>query len=120
MRTGFLLTLAMILVNSVALSQKTFSISGKITDEKSDPLSGASLNLLNTNIGASSDKAGNFQISNIPAGRYILHISRVGYASADREVVSGGIMQEIKVELAGEAVQLGEVVVTAQKKEELL
>jgi iron complex outermembrane recepter protein len=120
MRTGFLLSLALMLLNSIAFCQDTWSISGRITDQKSYPLSGVSLNLLNTNFGVFSDKSGNFQISHIPAGRYILHITAVGFASEDRVVVSGGARQELNVELAREATQLGEVVVTAQKKEELL
>ncbi len=58
----------------------TGNISGNIKDASSgDPLFGANVIIEGTNFGATTDIDGKFNISNVSAGSYTLHISSVGY-----------------------------------------
>ncbi len=53
-------------------------------------------------------------------GTFILEVSAAGYASANKAVTTGDGTEEVAVTLQPHATQLSEIVVTAQKKEELL
>jgi iron complex outermembrane receptor protein len=55
------------------------SISGKITNEKKEPLAGANIVLKNSTIGTASDKDGFFVIKNLKPQSYIVKISFIGY-----------------------------------------
>ncbi len=58
-----------------------YSISGKITDERNQPVVGANIFITQTNNGASSDYAGNYTIPNLKPGEYTLTFSFIGYES---------------------------------------
>jgi outer membrane receptor for ferrienterochelin and colicins len=55
------------------------SIQGTIIDESESPVAGANIYLEGTILGAASAEDGSFEIKNIPAGNYILHVSVIGY-----------------------------------------
>ena len=99
-------------------AQNTSSISGKVTDEKSNALKSATVHLLNTNISVLTDAGGNYSINNIHTGRYIISISSVGYAAQNKVVEIKPATNNIDVQLADATAQLDDVVVTAEKKEE--
>src|SRR5882762_6558207 len=103
-----------------ARAQSTGSISGTITDVQSEPIAGVSVHLLNTNIGAITDGGGNFTI-HAPEGRYIVQTTAVGYASVEKTIVilPAGT-DRLLIQLAQSSTQLDDVIVTAQKKEEVL
>jgi iron complex outermembrane recepter protein len=114
--------LLLVLLSSAGLaanSQKLIRISGKITDEQSIPVSGASVSILNTHLGALSNKQGEFEIENLPAGNYYLRISAIGFAEINRPVGESNATG-ISIVLSRSSVHLDEVVVSAQKREELL
>jgi iron complex outermembrane receptor protein len=103
-----------------AQAQSTGSVSGTITDIHSEAIPGASVHVLNTNFGAITDSGGNFTIQ-APAGTYSVQITAVGYASVEKTIViapSGS--ERLLVQLAQTSTQLDDVIVTAQKKEEVL
>jgi iron complex outermembrane receptor protein len=103
-----------------SFAQSTIDFSGKITDEASKPVGGASVVLLNTNLGSVTDKNGQFSFSKIHTGTYQLHVTAIGYATVTREVnVSSGGAQT-SIALTPSATRLDEVVVSAEKREELL
>lgn len=61
-------------------SQTTGKIAGKVSETTSEtPLVGANVILLNTQIGATTDRNGNFTISKVPPGSYQLRVSYLGY-----------------------------------------
>jgi iron complex outermembrane receptor protein len=99
--------------------QKGISITGKITDEKSNAVPGASITILNTQSGTYTDKQGQFSINDIPPGNYILRVSAIGFAEVNREVL-GAAGSNIAITLSRSSVYLDEVIVSAQKREELL
>src|SRR5689334_6796388 len=111
--------LAGIVACCVIYSQQPITIQGNIKDERSDPVSYASVYLLNTNFSAVSDTSGNFAIKNIPEGNYALVVSAVGYATINEtiELTPGG-KTSFDLRLTDASKQLDEVIVTAEKKEE--
>ncbi len=99
--------------------QNAMTIEGQITDKKSNPVSYASVYLLNTNEAVLSNTSGHFIIKNISAGDYTIVISAIGYATFNQSI---HIIKESKnsfdFQLADAARQLDAVIVSAQKKEE--
>ena len=58
----------------------TGKISGKITSsETSEPLIGANVIILGTDLGASTDNEGEYFIINVPAGTHSIKIMMIGY-----------------------------------------
>jgi len=79
-----LLVCSLVLLN-IAVSAQTRTITGTVVDSKTgEPVSGASIKLLSSKIGASADEKGSFKIQ-IPANRskVVLSISSVGYATIE-------------------------------------
>ena len=72
-----LLVLALHIINTNA--QTTGKISGKVTDDKGVPLSGATVKIENTNLGAATDDVGDYVILNVPVGTYNVKASYLGY-----------------------------------------
>ncbi len=101
-------------------AQNTITVSGKITNEKSEPVTDASVHLLNTNIAVFTDAQGNYTIGNIHTGKYIISFSAVGYATQNKDVEITASANNINAQLTDAAIQLDDVVVTAEKKEESL
>ena len=55
------------------------TIRGRVTDEESIELPGATIYLPELGIGAAADPSGNFIILNIPVGKYDVVVQMVGY-----------------------------------------
>ncbi|MCP9767840.1 TonB-dependent receptor [Lacihabitans sp. LS3-19] len=93
-------------------------LNGKITDENSEPIPGASIVIKGTSEGTVSDLNGNYSI-NAADNNVTLIVSFIGYVS--QEVAAGG-RNTINVQLALSSEQLSEVVVVGygtQKKKDL-
>ncbi|WP_184545827.1 TonB-dependent receptor [Mucilaginibacter sp. FT3.2] len=99
-------------------AQTVASLSGTVTDQKSQGIPRATVYLLNTNYHTIADKEGKFSLSNLIPGNYIIHISAVGYASKNQSIVLTGASQFVTIQLKDDSRQLDEVTVTAQKYEE--
>ncbi len=95
------------------------NIKGVVLDAKNnEPLIGANVFILKTAYGAATNADGQFIISNIPTGKYILRISYIGYEKKDIpiEVINGKTLNmDIKLQYSG-SIGLEEVEVTAQAK----
>ena len=100
-----LLAFLVLLFSSTALFAQTGvgKISGKVTDaDTKEPLIGANIIIMNTNLGAATDIDGNYFILNITPGTYEVKVSYVGYAAKtiqDVRVVAN-ITYELNVELS--------------------
>jgi len=100
-------------------SQNISQIEGRITDKKSNPISYASIYLLNTNVAVLSDTGGYFTIKNISPGEYNIAVSAIGYATLNEQLhVTKYEAAQFTFQLAGAATQLDAVIVSAEKKEE--
>lgn len=92
-------------------------ITGNVTDAVTkEPLIGANIVILNTNLGAATDIDGNYYILNITPGTYDVKVSYVGYASKTiQEVrVVGNITYELNIELSTDF-SLPEIIVEDKK-----
>jgi len=80
--TNVLVALSLLILTSSAFAQLGVGkISGKILDaDTREPLIGANIIILNTNLGAATDIDGSYFILNITPGTYNLKVSYVGYA----------------------------------------
>ena len=89
---------------------------GTVTDSLTrDPLIGASVYLIGTSFGSAVDIEGLFNIIKIPAAKYNVKISYVGYKSKEIPVViTDGSNVVLNVNLVADIIQGKEVVVSAQ------
>jgi len=88
-------------------------VSGKVSDASSgDFLPGANVVLDGTNYGASSDRYGEFNISNVPDGSYTLTVTYVGYADYSDSVTVGSDVVTKDITLSVDYVAMEAVNVT--------
>ena len=108
-----LLLLALVLTPAAALAQGT--IRGTVTDAVTEePLPGASVVLLDTQFGAATGPNGQYTISSIPAGEYLIQASFVGYdESSETVTVRDGQTLTLDFDLALSTLEIGEIAVTA-------
>lgn len=99
-------------------AQDANTLSGTVTDDQDRALAQASVRILNTNFGAITDASGQFTIGGLPAGRFILQVSAIGYATRTSDITIGGNAESLNLKLSESSTQLADVVVTAQKQEE--
>lgn len=103
---------------SILYSGTTGKLSGRIVDASSgEPLIGANILIEGTTLGAAADIEGNYFIINIPPGSYDIKISSIGYSSKIIKNVRISVDQttNLDISLAEESIEIGEVVVAAQK-----
>ena len=105
------------LVSSTAFAQQTRPVSGRVVLPTGQGLSGASVRVKGTNVGASTDSAGAFTVLAGPTAT--LQISYVGYEA--QELTLSPNQTEIEITLQASGAQLNEVVVigygTASKRD---
>lgn len=75
----------------ITSAQTNLNITGKVRDDKGDPVPGASVVVRGTNAGTSSDSSGNFKIT-VPGNRAVLVISSVGHQSTEVTVTKSGLV----------------------------
>lgn len=104
----------------ITVSANSQLLQGKVINEQSEPVLKANVHLLNTNEGTITDAGGNYSLQHVSPGKYTVVVSAIGYADQNKEVMvkpSGAVLD---FQLHNSLVRLDEVVVTAEKKEELL
>ena len=98
-------------------SAQTRTITGKVTDEKGNPVSGATVAPKGSTGGTATDSMGNFSLT-APAKTKVLQVSSVGYASLDFPI---GIGKDLVVAITSQGAALNDVVVvgygTARRKD---
>lgn len=102
--------------STVAQSPKG-SIRGRVVTADGQPAAFVNVMLKGSRAGISTDEDGYFTLRSLPEGEQTLLISSVGFQPVEQPVtVSGGSGPEVEVRLTSTAQQLGEVVVTGQKR----
>lgn len=99
------------LLASLSLAQSR--ISGSISDEKGNPIKGASIYLDNTIDGGSSDSAGVFSFTTEEKGLQTIVASGVGYSNAGKQINISGDVTGIVLTIKNTARTLEEVTITA-------
>ncbi|HUI28790.1 MAG TPA: TonB-dependent receptor [Candidatus Acidoferrales bacterium] len=108
-----------VLLPATTFAGTTGKIAGTITDKTtSEALPGVNVLVMGTSLGASTDLNGQYTVLEVLPGTYKLQISMVGYKKVVVEDVVVHIDQTAHVDVAlePEAVQAGEVIVTAQQR----
>ena len=81
----YLLLCAFLMMSVMAFAQKG-SIKGKVLDETSQPLPGASVSIDGTTLGATTDANGNYTIASVNPGNYTLTAKYIGYVPAKQTI----------------------------------
>ncbi len=82
------LSIAVILVPVMLLASTSGKIAGVVENEETgEPIPGATIRVVGTDIATQTDPDGEYYIINLPAGTYSLTVSVVGYASVEKENV---------------------------------
>ena len=69
-------------ISLVSFSQNNFRVSGKVTDESSKPVAGATVTVKGTAIAAATTAEGTF-VLNAPSGKSVLVITSIGFAELE-------------------------------------
>ena len=118
----FWLQIFSILILSILLSTEVFSQTGKIAGQVLDagnkqPVIGANVIIMGSSMGAATDIDGNYTILDISPGVYNIRVSAVGYRTEELHNlrVSIDLTTRADFSLTESAVEIGAVIVTAQK-----
>jgi len=119
-RVGFSLLLLFLTLAtaSIALAQNTGTLEGRVTDARTgEPLTGATVALKDTQLGAFADADGFYSIQRIPPGNYTVLVTFVGYEPQERVNISIRTAgnRDINFELLPSQTELEEVVVTVRE-----
>ncbi|MFH0989544.1 MAG: carboxypeptidase-like regulatory domain-containing protein [bacterium] len=117
-RLAYGLIIGLLFLIQSVIAQGSGSIKGSVVDnETGEVLIGANILIQTTSLGANSDLDGNFKIPIVPAGKWIIRVSFVGYAPVTREVtVIEDKTSEEKFRLTARAIMREAVIITAQVK----
>lgn len=106
--------LALVVATTLALTASAQSVlRGRVTSDAGKPLAGASIFISNTSKGTITDEKGDFTLSGVPAGRYVLVVSSVGYQNDLETIDSRFPRNDFEIVLRTKAKELGEVRVRA-------
>jgi CarboxypepD_reg-like domain len=109
--------LLMILSPQFSQAQEAPYISGKVTDEATGkPVAGCSVYFSNTSKGAITTATGEFLIKNLPAGKYEMVISAIGYETEVIPVSSNNYPHTLQVKLRNHSTELSEIVIQPSLK----
>ena len=102
----------LLLSGLLLLSAASFAgkITGRITDDKSDPLSFSSVTIKGTPQGTTSNKAGDFSLT-LSSGEYTLVVQHIGYKTVEKKILVGKEDIEANFQLSEQQYELGTVVV---------
>jgi hemoglobin/transferrin/lactoferrin receptor protein len=108
-----------ILIFTTPLRSQTITISGIVIDnETGTPLSGANVIVSDQSAGAVTDPGGFFYIQANLKGQTTLRVTHLGYKPELRSI--GNESSNLTIKLVPSPVELGEVIVTSTKSEQLL
>jgi len=109
----FLTTILIIFISFT----KTFafeSIKGTVLDDNNEPLVGATVQLLETELYAIVGLDGTFSISKIPEGTYTVEVEYVGFKKHTQELEVNGSTPELNIVMEFDTEMLGEVIIQSK------
>ncbi|MBI3122935.1 MAG: TonB-dependent receptor, partial [Ignavibacteriales bacterium] len=111
--------LIMFLFPLIYITAQTGILTGKVINEKGQPVFGASVLIAGTARGASADENGNFEIQNIPGGTYDVQVSAISY---EKKTLNNILINEstkaITIILTEALIQTEQIIVSAGKYEQ--
>ena len=94
-------------ISLVSFSQNNFRVSGKVTDESSKPVAGATVTIKGTAIATATSAEGTFAL-NAPSGKSVLIVSSIGFADLEVPINDRA---EITIGMTSQTTSLQDVVV---------
>ncbi len=109
--------LTLLILSSTVFAGNTGKIVGRVLDENKQPLPGATIIVLGTTRGASTDPDGKYQIIGIPIGTYTVQARAVGYNSVYKTNVTIGadVTTQLNYEMSSTPIEQREFIVTADQ-----
>ena len=98
-----------------AVVGQTASVSGRVIDRTELPLAGVTVSIVELNRATSTDSAGRFRFTNVPAGQFTISARRLGYVPSAAKLVVGGAAATIDLMLSPGAQRIEPVNVTATR-----
>lgn len=115
----FLVLLIIILFTSI-LSTNAGEIRGRVVDVNNNGIPNVNLILLKTKYGTSSDLEGNFSLVNVPAAKYKLQVSAIGFETKVIEVdLTKSTSLNLKISLNEIPIEISSVEVSATREQSL-
>lgn len=109
------------LISTFVFTQNTIRLTGKVTNDKNEPLTGASVKLSGETGGTATDVEGRYSLSLETGKKYTIEISAIGYISkriSDVEVAStAGNELDIVLETASKTIEGVTVRATSRRQE---
>ncbi|MDI6779001.1 MAG: TonB-dependent receptor [Bacteroidota bacterium] len=121
MRRITIILIVLVAVTLQIFAQQYGILKGRvISKETNQPLPSANLMIKGTLIGAATDFNGNYTIPKIRPGKYILVVSLIGYRREEiiNVVIESGKETILNIDLEPTAIQFGQIVITAGKREQ--
>lgn len=108
----------LLLALSVFAKGNNSTIKGKIITQDNLPASSANVKIKGTNLGATSNSAGNYEITGVAAGSYILLVSSVGYEGTEINIniSQGQTLTAPVIKLKERTVQVSEITIAGEKE----
>lgn len=109
--------LALALAAGPALAGTTGKLSGRVTNQKKEPLAGVNVIVVGQPLGGTTDDDGRFTIINVPAGRVAVKAGLIGHTpvTVQNLEVNADNTTRVNIELRESAVAMQEVVVSARR-----
>jgi len=100
-----------------ALAGTTGKLTGRVTDDKKQPLAGVNVRVEGQRLGGITDDQGNYFIIGIIGGKYTIKMDLIGFAPyvAENVEVTPDFTTTLDAVMKTEAVQMNEVVVNAER-----
>lgn len=113
--------LCLLLTSRMVLGQQNGQLTGTVTDEKNAAISHATVEIKALKKNTFTNEAGSFALAGLPQGEYLLEVRHSGHKPVNQQVVIVSGQNKIITLICPEsAVQLEQIVVTAEKRENLL
>jgi len=112
-----IVTILFLTITSFVFAQQG-QIKGQVISNSGEVIPGANIILTGTNIGINTDESGYFEIENVPAKRYKIKVSYIGFrtTSKDIRVYNNQTTNIGTIEIIEKSEELGEVVLEGYKK----
>jgi len=103
---------------SGACAQQT-GIQGQVISADGEPMVGVTVLVKGTTIGTTTDMEGQFKLTGLKPGNYVLSISYLGYVTQEKNIeLANGVLQKLTVRLEEDALQLQTTTVTGKTNEQ--
>ncbi len=102
--------------SQLSFSQDSGALTGRVVDEDNFALPGANIVLPELNMGAATDRNGEFKIADVPSGEHLVRVLFIGFEDFQKTiVVSPGATSRMDVQLTSGIVELDQVLVVGER-----